>query len=183
MAARAPLYEAQFAGSHNSFNASSYLVPLNGKPVQYYPTLTNQDPNQVYSITDQLRMDIRGLEIDLHWVPSIYGNASTGGYWVDVCHGQSTAIPNTPLSRARRVHDRPVAAEHARLRCVAGSTRTRASSCWSIWRTSSTTTCRPQHRGVVDQADVSGKLVYRPPASLQDRHVRADAVCQEPGRR
>ncbi|HVT21815.1 MAG TPA: hypothetical protein VHE57_10540 [Mycobacteriales bacterium] len=94
----APLYEAQIAGSHNSFNASSYLVPLDGKPIQYFPSLTNQDPNQVYSITDQLRMGIRGLEIDLHWVPSIYGRASTGGYWVDVCHGQSTAIPDTGLS-------------------------------------------------------------------------------------
>ncbi|HWC36698.1 MAG TPA: hypothetical protein VG650_17960 [Mycobacteriales bacterium] len=91
----APLYEEQILGTHNSFNASSYLVPLNGKPTEYFPSLTNQDPNQVYSITDQLRMGIRGLEIDLHWVPSIYGNISTGGYWVDVCHGQSTAIPNT----------------------------------------------------------------------------------------
>jgi hypothetical protein len=91
--ARAPLYEETFAGTHNSFNASSYFVPTDGKPVDYYPTLTNQDPNQVYSITDQLRMDIRGIEIDLHWVPSIYGSTKTGGRWVDVCHGQSTAVP------------------------------------------------------------------------------------------
>jgi hypothetical protein len=94
----APLYEAQIAGTHNSFNASSYFVPTNGKPVQYYPTLTNQDPNQVYSIADQLRMGIRGIEIDLHWVPSLYGKVSTDGYWVDVCHGQSTAIPGTSLT-------------------------------------------------------------------------------------
>jgi hypothetical protein len=92
---RAPLYEEQIPGTHNSFNASSYAVPLNGQPADYTPSLTNQDPNQVYSITDQLQLGIRGLEIDLHWVPSIYGNASTGGYWVDVCHGQSTAIPDT----------------------------------------------------------------------------------------
>jgi hypothetical protein len=92
---RVPLYEAQIPGTHNSFNASSYYVPVNGKPVDYYPTLTNQDPNQVYSITDQLRMDIRGVEIDLHWVPSLYGSAKTDGYWVDVCHGQSTAVPDT----------------------------------------------------------------------------------------
>jgi hypothetical protein len=73
-------------------------VPLNGEPLQYYPTLTNQDPNQVYSIADQLQMGIRGLEIDLHWVPSIYGTAATGGYWVDACHGQSTELPNTGQS-------------------------------------------------------------------------------------
>jgi hypothetical protein len=94
----APLYEAQIAASHNSFNASSYLVPLDGKPVQYFPSLTNQDPNQVYSITDQLRMGIRGIEIDLHWVPSVYGSVATGGYWVNVCHGQSTEIPDTGQS-------------------------------------------------------------------------------------
>jgi hypothetical protein len=94
----ASLYEEQIAATHNSFNASSYLVPLNGKPLQYYPSLTNQDPNQVYSITDQLQMGIRGIEIDLHWVPSIYGTAATGGYWVTVCHGQSTAIPDTGQS-------------------------------------------------------------------------------------
>jgi len=98
LARSSPLYEAQIAGTHNSFNASSYLVPLDGKPIEYFPSLTNQDPNQVYSITDQLRMGIRGLEIDLHWVPSIYGSVATGGYWVDVCHGQSTAIPDTGQS-------------------------------------------------------------------------------------
>ncbi|MBV9486895.1 MAG: hypothetical protein JO246_12660, partial [Frankiaceae bacterium] len=91
--ARSPLYEAQFAGSHNTFNASSYFVPANGKPVDYYPTLTNQDPNQVFSIADQLRLDIRGIEIDLHWVLSLYGSVSTGGYWVDVCHGDSQSLP------------------------------------------------------------------------------------------
>lgn len=92
--ARSPLYEETFAGTHNSFNASSYFVPTNGHSAAYYPTLTNQDPNQVFSITDQLRMDIRGIEVDLHWVPSLAGTAKTGGYWVDVCHGQSTALPD-----------------------------------------------------------------------------------------
>jgi hypothetical protein len=94
--ARWPLYEATFAATHNSFNASSYFVPKNGKPVDYYPTLTNQDPNQVFSITDQLRMDIRGLEVDVHWVPSTWGSVATHGYWVDVCHGQSESLPIGP---------------------------------------------------------------------------------------
>jgi hypothetical protein len=79
----APLAEEQLPHTHNSFNASSYKLGS----TSYYPTLTNQDPNQVYSLTDQLRMDIRAVEIDVHWVPSPYGNASTGGKWVTMCHG------------------------------------------------------------------------------------------------
>jgi hypothetical protein len=83
----APLWEEQFVHTHNSFNASSYTVPADGSLPSYYPSLTNQDPNQVYSMTDQLRMDVRALEIDLHWVPSVYGSAATHGYWVTMCHG------------------------------------------------------------------------------------------------
>src|SRR5438270_2123243 len=83
--ANAPLAEEQLPHTHNSFNASSYTLGS----TSYYPTLTNQDPNQVYSLTDQLRMDIRALEIDVHWWPSPFGNAGTGGRWVTMCHGDS----------------------------------------------------------------------------------------------
>src|SRR4029079_1460280 len=82
-----PLWKEQFVHTHNSFNASSYAVPTDGSLPSYYPSLTNQDPNQVYSMTDQLRMDVRALEIDLHWVPSPYGSRATNGYWVTMCHG------------------------------------------------------------------------------------------------
>ncbi|HWB67021.1 MAG TPA: hypothetical protein VG708_09360 [Mycobacteriales bacterium] len=96
---RVPLYEAQIPATHNSFNASSYVLPAKSSSPYYLPSLTNLDPNQVYSLTDQLRMGIRGLEVDLHWVPSIYGNLlTTGGFWVDVCHGQSTAVPGLPFN-------------------------------------------------------------------------------------
>jgi hypothetical protein len=78
LALRAPLFEAQLPHTHNSFNSSSYS-----------PTLTNQDPNQVYSLTDQLDMDIRAIELDVHWVPSPSGTAETGGFWVTLCHGNS----------------------------------------------------------------------------------------------
>jgi len=84
--ANAPLAEEQLPHTHNSFNASSYTLGS----TSYYPTLTNQDPNQVYSITDQLRMDVRAIEIDVHWWPSPFGNASTGGKWVTMCHGDSS---------------------------------------------------------------------------------------------
>jgi hypothetical protein len=85
--ASAPLWEEQLAHTHNTFNASAYTLPNGAAAPSYYPTLTNQDPNQVYSMTDQMRMDIRAIEIDLHWVPSPYGNPSTHGYWVTICHG------------------------------------------------------------------------------------------------
>ena len=71
-----PLARSTLPHTHNSFNASTYS-----------PTLTNQDPNQVYSITDQLRMDVRAIEFDVHWVPSPYGTLATGGYAVTLCHG------------------------------------------------------------------------------------------------
>jgi hypothetical protein len=85
----APFWEEQIPHTHNSFNASSYSIPTDGSLPSYYATLTNQDPNQVYSITDQLRMDIRAIEIDLHWVPSPYGSVQTHGYWPTMCHGDA----------------------------------------------------------------------------------------------
>ncbi len=67
--------------THNTFNS----------PVYAPPTLTNQDPNQIYSIFDQLQMDIRAIEMDVHWVPSAYGTANTGFNAVTLCHGQVQA--------------------------------------------------------------------------------------------
>src|SRR3954452_22110722 len=56
LSATAPLIEDQLPHTHNTFNSSAYSVPTNGSAPSYYPTLTNQDPNQVYSISDQLNM-------------------------------------------------------------------------------------------------------------------------------
>jgi len=107
--ARAPLWEEQLPHTHNSFNASAYYLPRDGSPPSYYPTLTNQDPNQVYSLTDQLRMDIRAIEIDVHWVPSPYGTPATHGYWPTMCHGDG----EDPTAHSLYVHvgctdDRPL---------------------------------------------------------------------------
>jgi len=88
----APLADEQLPHTHNSFNASSFTLGS----TSYYPTLTNQDPNQVYSITDQLQMDVRAIEIDLHWVPSPYaatnGRTDTGGKCVTMCHGNNDTV-------------------------------------------------------------------------------------------
>ena len=95
LTASAPLLDEQLPHTHNSFNASAYSVPADGSPPSYYPTLTNQDPNQVYSLTDQLNMDVRVIELDLHWVPSPYGTPATHGYWVTLCHGDGEQVPGT----------------------------------------------------------------------------------------
>lgn len=104
----APLFEEQLLHTHNSYNSNAWQVPTDGSAPSYYPTLTNQDANQLYSITDQLRMDVRVLELDVHWVPSPYGNLQTGGYWVTLCHGDS----EDPTGTGTHVHvgctdDRP----------------------------------------------------------------------------
>jgi len=93
LSATAPLIEDQLPHTHNTFNSSAYALPANGSAPSYYPTLTNQDPNQAYSISDQLDMDIRAIELDLHWVPSPYGTAATHGYWVTMCHGDGEQVP------------------------------------------------------------------------------------------
>jgi hypothetical protein len=104
-----PLWQQVIPHSHNSFNSSAYAIPTDGSLPSYYATLTNQDPNQVYSLTDQLRMDIRALEIDVHWVPSPFGTPQTHGYWPTMCHGQS----EDPAGTGTTVHvgctyDRPL---------------------------------------------------------------------------
>jgi hypothetical protein len=113
----APLWRALIPHTHNSFNASAYAIPTDGSLPSYYATLTNQDPNQVYSLTDQLRMDIRALEIDVHWVPSPFGTPETHGYWPTMCHGQS----EDPAGTGTTVHigctyDRPLQDGLAELR-------------------------------------------------------------------
>ena len=95
LSATAPLIEDQLPHTHNTFNSSAYSIPTDGSAPSYYPTLTNQDPNQVYSISDQMNMDVRAIELDLHWVPSPYATAATHGYWVTMCHGDGQQVPNT----------------------------------------------------------------------------------------
>ena len=82
----APLLDEMVIHTHNSFNSSSYPT-----------TVTNQDPNQLYGLGNQLRMDVRFLELDLHWVPSIYGSPATGGYAVTLCHGTGEDVGPTTV--------------------------------------------------------------------------------------
>ncbi|MEX2557905.1 MAG: hypothetical protein WEB06_20025 [Actinomycetota bacterium] len=76
-----PLGEALFPSTHNSFNSASYP-----------PTLSGFDANQQYTMTDQLRMDMRGLEIDVHWFPSLTAAPGEGGRAPLMCHATGPHI-------------------------------------------------------------------------------------------
>ena len=69
-----PLSNAPWIGTHNSFNSTSE-----------FPTLSNTDSNQQLSLVDQLRIDMRKLEIDVHWIPSPWAGAANAPI---VCHGR-----------------------------------------------------------------------------------------------
>jgi len=62
-----PLVNAPYLGTHNSANSTSED-----------PTLSGSDANQMLSLTDQLRLDVRSLELDVH---------NIGGTPV-LCHGR-----------------------------------------------------------------------------------------------
>ncbi|WP_354701707.1 hypothetical protein DSM112329_02034 [Paraconexibacter sp. AEG42_29] len=69
-----PLLQAPWLGTHNSFNSVSEEF-----------TASRSDSNQQLSLTDQLDIDIRSLEIDLHYLAR---SGAPGGREVVVCHGQ-----------------------------------------------------------------------------------------------
>lgn len=58
-----PLAEFHVVSTHNSFN--TIHSPL--------PGVAELDPNQVYDLRDQLRMDVRHLELDTHALPALVG--------------------------------------------------------------------------------------------------------------
>lgn len=70
-----PLRDAQLPSTHNSYNYTNANIP---------PTLSGMDPDQLYSVVNQLDMDIRALEIDVHWFTSL---GAPGGYAPILCHG------------------------------------------------------------------------------------------------
>ncbi len=75
-----PLRDAQWIGTHNSFNSLSDVGFLLNTL-----TLSHADSNQQLSLAQQLDIDVRALELDLHYVPRL---ELLGGKAVTVCHGQ-----------------------------------------------------------------------------------------------
>ena len=73
-----PLRDAPWIGTHNSFNSIAEMGP----------TLSDTDSNQRLRLTDQLREDMRSLELDLHWLPSPYAGGASAPV---VCHGEGNA--------------------------------------------------------------------------------------------
>jgi hypothetical protein len=88
---RLPLHEAQWLGTHNSFNS-----------VNDTATLSHTDSNQQLSLGQQLDLDVRSLELDVHWIPS----AETGGSnTVVVCHGRGPDEANLGCTNERTLAD------------------------------------------------------------------------------
>jgi len=69
-----PLQAGLWVGTHNSANSTSED-----------PTLSQSDSNQQLSLSDQLRLDVRSLELDAHWFPSL----RSAGQAPVLCHAQS----------------------------------------------------------------------------------------------
>jgi hypothetical protein len=77
-----PLKDSTFLHTHNTYNSAAY-----SSGVSYI------DPNQNYSINDQLRMDIRAVEFDVHWYFWMdTWKAWEWGYRPLLCHGQDNHI-------------------------------------------------------------------------------------------
>ena len=110
-----PLRFAPWIGTHNSFNSSAQD-----------PTLSQLDANQQLSMADQLRLDVRSLELDAHWFPSA---AAAGSNAAVLCHAQERR------AEARRVHHRAAAGGRPPRDRHVASRRTRRRSCWCTWRT------------------------------------------------
>ena len=75
-----PFRDTPWIGTHNSFNSTSET-----------PTLSHTDSNQQLSLADQLDIDMRSLEIDVHWFVSPRAGpdaVETGGRAPVVCHGR-----------------------------------------------------------------------------------------------
>jgi hypothetical protein len=74
-----PLGQAQWLGTHNSFNSFSYG-----------PTPSRMDSNQQLTLSQQLAIDMRALELDTHWMPA----ANSQGGQVVICHGRDYSQAN-----------------------------------------------------------------------------------------
>jgi hypothetical protein len=83
------LRDAPFAGTHNSFNSTS-------EPA----TVSHTDSNQQLGLADQLRLGMRSLELDVHWIPS---PRAGGALAAVLCHGQGNAGCTTERLLAERL--------------------------------------------------------------------------------
>ncbi len=76
-----PLRDALIPHTHNSFNTGTE-----------WPSLTTSDPNQRYSMTDQLRMGMRAIELDVHFLPNPAGDPAQGLAAPVLCHAETVPL-------------------------------------------------------------------------------------------
>ena len=93
-----PLRDALIPHTHNSFNSGTE-----------WPTLTTSDPNQRYSMTDQLRMGMRAIELDVHHLPHPAGDPADGLRLPVLCHAQTEHVGPLSIHVGCTV-DRPLSA-------------------------------------------------------------------------
>jgi hypothetical protein len=86
-----PMSRATFLGTHNSYNSSVW-----SNATRYV------DPNQSRSIYDQLRMDIRAIELDVHTYFSMHGWFWDWGNELLLCHGQDNHLGCSSYDRKFR---------------------------------------------------------------------------------
>ncbi|CAM2065527.1 1-phosphatidylinositol phosphodiesterase [Sulfidibacter corallicola] len=85
---QAPLADATFVTTHNSYNAAQY-----SNAGSYW------DPNQEYSITNQLRMGVRCMEFDVHEYFSTDGWPWEWSTELLLCHGTSDHVGCSTFDR------------------------------------------------------------------------------------
>lgn len=89
LASGIPFRDAPWLGTHNSFNS-----------VSDPPTLSKTDSNQQLTLPQQLDSDVRSLELDVHWVPSL---DAAGKKAVVVCHGRGPDEQHFGCTNERRL--------------------------------------------------------------------------------
>lgn len=86
-----PFRDTPWIGTHNSFNSTSEE-----------PTLSHTDSNQQLSLTDQLRIGVRSLELDVHWTQS---SRAGGAPAPVVCHGRGRSEMHLGCTSERLLGD------------------------------------------------------------------------------
>ncbi|HEX4902882.1 MAG TPA: hypothetical protein VFV42_08740, partial [Acidimicrobiales bacterium] len=90
-----PLVQALLPHTHNSANSTAYD-----------PSVSTLDANQVVTVTDQLDLGMRAIELDVHWAPHPEGDPANGFRTVVQCHGQSVGGVHVGCSVDQPLGDR-----------------------------------------------------------------------------
>ena len=135
-----PLANAPWIGTHNSFNSTSE-----------FPTASHTDSNQQLSIIDQLRIDMRKLEIDVHWTPSPWAGGANAPV---VCHGRGADEAHAGCTTERLFADT--------MAPVAAWLRAHPSEVLLLYVEDNLGGTEGQEAAARVLDDVFGKLLYRP---------------------